>query len=375
MSTLKKSILCIGTFVLIFASFVASSSVGFSATDLELKASCVSDPNRLWFFGKCWCEQGWVTSPSANPALPNCSVPLLQIGDCDCFPDRPNNRTFLKDMTWFHPEGYRCTSLCRSNEFIGVPRSVPAEWHDNQIWKQLGFYKRELPQKRHNHLRGRLEEFANAYKHWRYLEGRNLGKVLELGCGPYTQTRNILEHVRVNMTEVTLVDPLMEHYLQISRVTYRRPGSLSINETDYPAVLHLMTIERFHDEVLLPQNLEGAFDTVILMNVIVYAQDAFKIMETMYRALKMGGLLIFHDRYFEDVVKNSRCKMSGFYTNVIEIPKFLLDHFINSGFSRKPFFFGNQTEEQKYRSANWCLWLDSEIGYFTVITKTQKVLL
>ena len=49
------------------------------------------------------------------------------------------------------------------------------------------------------------------------------------------------------------------------------------------------------------------FDTVIVMNVLVYSRNAFEFLETLYRTLKPGGLLIFHDRYFDDPVKSSRC--------------------------------------------------------------------
>ena len=61
------------------------------------------------------------------------------------------------------------------------------------MWKQLGFYKKELPQKSFNHLKTRLHEFAAAYKFWSFLNHTNLGSVIEFGAGGYTQTRNLMQ--------------------------------------------------------------------------------------------------------------------------------------------------------------------------------------
>lgn len=312
-------------------------------------------------------------SKDGDPALPTCTTPLLNIGDCDCFPDQPNNRSFLTDVSWMHETGYRCTALCRSTAELGVPRAIPQEWMDNQIWRQLGFYKKELPQTRHNHLRGRLDEFTKAYSDWGFLQGSSLGNVLELGAGAYTQTKNILEHVNANIDHATLVDPLIHEYLKISRCPYLG-GVLKFNDTSVPVTLHDISIEEYGKTVMAPRLLQNSFDTVILMNVLVYAQDALKILEIMYASLKMGGLLLFHDRYFEDIAKSSRCKTSGFTVNVIQVSKTLLDHFLDH-FSTGPYFNANQTDEQLSRSVNWCLRLDNEMGYFVAVRKTKKVLL
>ncbi len=59
---------------------------------------------------------------------------------------------------------------------VGVPRSLPTEWYDNQKWKQLPFYMKDLPRARHTHLKERLKEFAVAFDHWDYLNNTDLGK-------------------------------------------------------------------------------------------------------------------------------------------------------------------------------------------------------
>eukprot|EP00981_Chlorochromonas_danica_P012928 scaffold5574_cov162-Ochromonas_danica.AAC.3 len=336
---------------------------------MALKKSCQEDgENRIWWMGKCWCEPGWITIKNPkSPLLPICLIPLLKNGDCNCLPESFDDRSFLKNLSWKHPQGYRCTSLCRYSDQLGVPWSSPQEWNENLLWKQLSFYRRELPQTRHNHLRARLDEFAVAFHQYSSLEGLDLGKVLELGAGGYTQARSILERVNATMKEITLVDPLVYHYQSIKGCSYY-DGQLVVNNTVFPTTLSNLTIEAF-GATLSTQG--GLYDTVILMNVIVYAQDALKILETVYSALKPNGLLIFHDRYFDNWIKSSKCKTAGFSVNIQQVSETTLDHFLESAFSREPFFNTNQTKEQIDRSKHWCRWLDDEKGYFVIVHKIK----
>lgn len=153
----------------------------------EYATSC--QKNEVLFMHRCFCEPGWENS---SPEKLDCSVPLLKVGNCDCEPN-DLERTFLKNISWQHPLGYRCQALCRWNSQLGMPRSLPTEWYDNQKWKQLPFYQKDLPKTRPSHMRERLKEFSDAFGSWAYLNNTNLGRVIEYGAGGYTQTRNILE--------------------------------------------------------------------------------------------------------------------------------------------------------------------------------------
>ena len=154
--------------------------------------------NEVLFLHRCFCEPGWECA-SKDPNVLDCSIPLYKVGDCECEPN-DISRSFLKNISWQHPEGYRCQALCRWNSQLGVPRSLPVEWHDNQKWKQLPFYQKDLPKTRNSHLKTRLQEFSDAFEKWHYLNGTHLGKVIEFGAGGYTQTRNILEVILILST-------------------------------------------------------------------------------------------------------------------------------------------------------------------------------
>ena len=95
------------------------------------------------------------------------------------------------------------------------------------------------------------------------------------------------------------------------------------------------------------------YDTVVMMNVLVYSQNAFLFLQTLYDMLKPGGLLIFHERWFKDSPKSSRCNTAGFFTNILQVSKGLLDHFLTA-FPDKLFFSTNYTENQIRRMHHWC---------------------
>ncbi len=172
---------CWNLFVVVFSIIVTGTAL-------------LCGEHELKFMDRCWCEPGWESANKttlSNVSL-ECKIPVLQNGDCECEPG-DSTRSFLLNPNWQHPKGYRCIALCRWNKQVGVPRSLISEWKDNQGWKQLPFYMKDLPKARHTHLRERLDEFATAFNNWDYLNNSNFGNVLELGAGGYTQLRNIME--------------------------------------------------------------------------------------------------------------------------------------------------------------------------------------
>jgi len=83
-------------------------------------------------------------------------------------------------MYHYFDHSFLYTLVYRSNSEIGVPYSSPAEWYDNQNWLQIGFYRKELPQKRKNWLTARLDEFAEGFNWFQYLDGVHLGLLVLL---------------------------------------------------------------------------------------------------------------------------------------------------------------------------------------------------
>jgi hypothetical protein len=106
------------------------------------------------------------------------------------------------------------------------------------------------------------------------------------------------------------------------------------------------------------------------MNVLVYCLDAFKFLEKVHAMIKPGGLLLFHDRWFDNWVVTSKCKTVDFYHLPTQVSKHVLDHFlshftVDSG----PFFSYNRTQGQIQRSKDWCRGKDNEQGYWAAVRK------
>ena len=330
--------------------------------------------------------------------------------------------------------GIRCYNLCRSTPEVGVPISHPSEWKDNLFWKQIGFYTKELRicslGLRHSHMRERLDEFTQSYGHFEFLnQYTSLGKVIEYGAGGYTQTRNLLERHNISVESVTLVDPLITQYSKLVGCSYvfdggsvdsessikaskcwksntfvekamnklscGIPAKLMVNGTEYSAMTHNSSVEAFgeymlgadvlqhkhltyvppssskHNEAAINLNaVDHLYDTVIVMNVLVYSRNAFQFLETIYRTLKPGGLLIFHDRYFDDIVKSSQCKMAGFLTHMIQLRSSFIEYFLSDEFFENlPYKNTEQNIHQKRRNREWCPGHDDERGTFVALRK------
>tara|TARA_B110000090_G_C13368567_1_gene441056 strand:- start:740 stop:1927 length:1188 start_codon:yes stop_codon:yes gene_type:complete len=392
---LRKKLVLVPLLILLFTTF--SQKIGSGEA-----ADCKIELNEISFMGKCFCKPGWESSAD-RPSL-KCDKPLLEHGNCQCglmkrlksgdteivkYKNPADHNKYLDTVEALNePEHLRCYHLCRYNSEIGMPISHPAEWKDNLYWKQIGFYTKELRlcslNIRHTHMRGRLDEFADSFSNFEFLKKeKTLGNVIEFGAGGYTQLRNMLEHQNITIDKVTLVDPLLTNYARLEGCSYA-DGNLIIKGKPYETKLINTSVEVFgHDflgpDVLLKKSLSYApenvilYDTVVVMNVLVYSRNAFEFLETVYRSLKPGGLLIFHDRWFDDVMpieRSTRCKMSGFLQHMIQVRKDFLQYFLGEEFfEQAPYHNSTRNEHQLFRMREWCPNMDDERAYFVALRK------
>lgn len=69
------------------------------------------------------------------------------------------------------------------------------------------------------------------------------------------------------------------------------------------------------------------FDTVMVVNVIEHVQNAVEFIHGIHSSLKPGGLLIYHDRYFDTPESGDGALGRNIYHPIRLTPKFL-DHFL-----------------------------------------------
>ena len=118
--------------------------------------------------------------------------------------------------------------------------------------------------------------WANQFEHYRFLPA-DLGDYIEVGCGPYTNTRVILSGRTAD--RVVCSDPLVETYLTFRDrwlATAHRAGRL---ETDA------------HPIEELPFAAES-FDTLVMINVLDHVRDADRCLEVVTGLLRPGGTLV-----------------------------------------------------------------------------------
>lgn len=105
----------------------------------------------------------------------------------------------------------------------------------------------------------------------------DLGNVVELGCGPFTNLRLILKDRTAN--SVTLVDPLIKSYIH-------HPNCAYANEMLAGQDVTLV------ESAVEDWKTRKKFDTVVMVNVIPHCRDANAVLDTVRKLLKKGGLLV-----------------------------------------------------------------------------------
>jgi SAM-dependent methyltransferase len=117
----------------------------------------------------------------------------------------------------------------------------------------------------------------------------DLGHVLEIGAGPYTKIRLLLEaggDKNRTIKSATLVDPLIHEYISNPKVmTSYSDGKLCVQGSCIETILKSSPGEEF-----LPFQ---QYDMAILVNTLEHCENAVKVLDNVYQSLKPGGILMF----------------------------------------------------------------------------------
>lgn len=118
-----------------------------------------------------------------------------------------------------------------------------------------------------------------------YQTTNKIESIIELGCGPFTNIRTIL-NILPDLKEVDLLDPLLNDYLTHPNCFYKdkKISNLTVST-------HSIPIEKF--------DLDKKYDVVLINNVLEHCYDVHKIFEVILSMLKDDGLLVFSDVYFK----------------------------------------------------------------------------
>ena len=214
-----------------------------------------------------------------------------------------------------------CQYLCYYDEKYGTSRINHRLWQMAQngeasLWQQIS---------RHGSVTGdRVEEAMQGFRSYRDVSVP-LGRVLEIGCGPSTQTGFLIDQLRKRgdepgVSHVDLADPGIEAYVRHVHGCAYRDGLLrGYNVSTHAAGGESIRFAR------------ATFDTVVSINVLEHCEDAFAYMRKLHRVLKPGGQLIFHERVYDlfwtlfDPLKH-RTEVAGLHP--LRVKRALVDAFL-----------------------------------------------
>nr|WP_231402786.1 methyltransferase domain-containing protein [Caenimonas aquaedulcis] len=197
----------------------------------------------------------------------------------------------------------------------------------------------------------RNDEHAASFDHYAAIAGRAFDRAIELGCGPFTNLRVLARHMSIG--RCVLLDPLIASYPAHRHCTYRHgrvkvaPSGLErslgtslpgralrrLVRTVRPAWLEQgIPVERKLAFPIEEMPACGAFDLVVMINVLEHCFDAPRIFEALLRISKPGAAFVFHDRLYDtgEVESESRHRFDAGHPLRIGTPvimDFLARHF------------------------------------------------
>uniref|UniRef100_A0A0G4FCD6 EGF-like domain-containing protein n=1 Tax=Chromera velia CCMP2878 TaxID=1169474 RepID=A0A0G4FCD6_9ALVE len=260
---------------------------------------------------------------------PDCQEGVCFLGKCHCLPGFGGPACEHPSLESFHGPCHGSSDACLQHPLWGRMAVPPSRWRraqdeEGEVWRQAP--DTDLDDRGEDHLWG--------FDNYRDLP-TVLGDYAEVGCGPWTQLRVLLE-ARSELTggvrSATLVDPSALVYARdVPTCAYRtgrleRMPSRQRNATAIPVhdpdeqqqggagtkgrrqggsgddsnfFPFPVTVVNAGGEHLV--NARESFDTVVLINVIEHVQNGYALLENLYRSLRPGGILIFNDRYYDDM--------------------------------------------------------------------------
>ena len=244
--------------------------------------------NGTCFFNACWCQPGFIgehcdSEQESQPTCPDWKEWSNLVKTCVKPTQHCQQKRFYRLGLPQHNRGHpdQCfTHPTYGAAIIPMERWKLAQLAESILWQQIDSASTGgICDRCHEH-KANFDSYASV---------RHLGHVAEVGCGPFTQVHTLLE-ARPDLVQtaesITLADPGMDGYLKLKSCPYRN-GRLK----GVPAFTYACGAEEFP--------FLGAFDTVIMLNVIEHAWDAFAVLSSVYAALKPGGQFLFHERLLD----------------------------------------------------------------------------
>lgn len=197
----------------------------------------------------------------------------------------------------------------------GVVKVEQDRWLEAQRYE-----RRTWLEKSRRRFSDRNEYHRDHFAAYTSLRGRKFNRGIELGCGPFTNLRFILE--TCDIEKIHLLDPLIEEYLSHSFCKYnqRRMGGV-LNDNFRRFIVYLrhpfatfqnklndwrigglmgkkVIIEKSMIETYKTIN---RFDLVVMINVLEHCQNATAVFEKIDQVLLPEGIFVYHDKIYNAI--------------------------------------------------------------------------
>jgi SAM-dependent methyltransferase len=116
-------------------------------------------------------------------------------------------------------------------------------------------------------------------------DGSNLGVLLEVGCGPWSQSYPMIQARNFKYDKYLLLDPGI--------IDYSKIRSSIVNKRIQPNPIFIKSSGEDMSFI------ENTIDTLVMINVLEHVENSIKILRAVYNALKPGGIIIFNDRWWD----------------------------------------------------------------------------
>jgi len=244
-----------------------------SYTTPELPCTGGCGTRGVCFFGRCRCAPGAMRAVGGGCESGG-AVPLV----CKVFKTKypvKGSRTYDADQCLVHPE--------YGSAVIPSKRWLAAQAAEAELWRRGG------DKGSHAGVGDRAQSHVERFDRYRMLP-RDLGKVAEVGAGPWTQTYFALRaRPDVRLSSLTVIDPGIPGYLAAGKSTYQN-GSMATGAGHTP--VHLLPVGAEQ----VPKNYHGSFDTVVMINCVEHTFNAFATLYSAHSLLRPGGTFVFQER-------------------------------------------------------------------------------
>mmetsp|Transcript_30772 Transcript_30772/g.58408 ORF Transcript_30772/g.58408 Transcript_30772/m.58408 type:complete len:442 (-) Transcript_30772:3363-4688(-) len=236
------------------------------------ECGAASEDNRASIlFDECFCNPGWKGE--------NCSIPYSGVSTtCKAYDDR----------CFFHPN-------------YGVARVSQERWKGAQAHEDKTWAEQRSSDRNDEHavnfenyasvvIEGLEEDATSSSSISSSSSGDDdvFGDMIEFGAGPFTQSLTIFDTTKRSPKSITLLEPMAKTYMKTVHACRYKDGKLgNLNTTVLSYAAEELAVSEDHQ-----------FDTILLLNFIEHVMDAFRIYNIAFQALRPGGLVIFHERFW-----------------------------------------------------------------------------